>query len=389
MTKPKPSARERRAPKRPVSPEPVNEEQTVLSAGALSDQTTPATGIQDRDARESAASSSSRPPALADYRLVAAYELGVRLAQAMFVAGETRRLGWALPRRLLAQTVGQLSANWCSLLSCADLPEVTGQFVGERLSRCALLLECDPPDSNFGDYTAFDSCFDHLQTIQQQVLVTLAQNPVPSLPLRDWFALGHYLVRGAANVSRSFRLSANFSAEQIAELWTALAADGDVVEFLDQLQTRLADLMPPLSEEGSHEADMRRPQFSFMWVWPSIEKGLEQLRSRAASLQVQPIKPAASESDDPTESTSAGDSDSRKNRPAYGRDHEWLKWYEDSDAPTFHKPAKIRDKWNGLSNNERITICKECSAKIDDAEGGIDSVKKGIRKARAERQSGS
>ncbi len=73
-------------------------------------------------------------------------------------------------------------------------------------------------------------------------------------------------------------------------------------------------------------------------------------------------------------------------RPAYRRDHEWLKWVKDKGMT----PAKIRNFWNGMSDEERRQICPSCSDKIGgtDSKGkkaGLAVVKEGVKKAKKER----
>lgn len=46
----------------------------------------------------------------------------------------------------------------------------------------------------------------------------------------------------------------------------------------------------------------------------------------------------------------------KKRRPAYARDHLWLKWQE-AEGLT---PAKIRDRWNEMEDFSRETICPGC-----------------------------
>jgi hypothetical protein len=50
----------------------------------------------------------------------------------------------------------------------------------------------------------------------------------------------------------------------------------------------------------------------------------------------------------------------RKRRPAYERDHLWLQWHEDDRLG----PAKIRDRWNRLSDEKRQAICPTASERI-------------------------
>lgn len=68
-------------------------------------------------------------------------------------------------------------------------------------------------------------------------------------------------------------------------------------------------------------------------------------------------------------------------RPCYDRDHEWLRWNE-ADGLTC---AKIRDKWNGLTEQQRITICDSASSTIANGPPGYAVVKTAIRTARKER----
>jgi hypothetical protein len=56
-------------------------------------------------------------------------------------------------------------------------------------------------------------------------------------------------------------------------------------------------------------------------------------------------------------------------RPAFDRDHEFLRWYEASGTRTYHSQAGIRDRWNKLHPTKKVNI---------------DTVKTGIRKAQQE-----
>lgn len=55
---------------------------------------------------------------------------------------------------------------------------------------------------------------------------------------------------------------------------------------------------------------------------------------------------------------------SRGRRPAYKRDHQWLDWHEQDKLG----PAKIRDRWDGLSDKERLDICPTACERV----GGND-----------------
>ncbi len=67
----------------------------------------------------------------------------------------------------------------------------------------------------------------------------------------------------------------------------------------------------------------------------------------------------------------------RPRRPAYERDHCWLSWKLNQGMG----PARIRDRWNAMSEEDRCAICSEAPDKIGWSEDGREVVKKGLRKA--------
>lgn len=73
-----------------------------------------------------------------------------------------------------------------------------------------------------------------------------------------------------------------------------------------------------------------------------------------------------------------------KQRPCFTRDRTWLEWYDDQNGETYHSPANIRDKWNGMSQKERIRISINASNKIGEKRIGQEVVKKAIEKAQKE-----
>jgi hypothetical protein len=80
-----------------------------------------------------------------------------------------------------------------------------------------------------------------------------------------------------------------------------------------------------------------------------------------------PVPPVEGMSEVPPEG------DTRSRRPCYARDHLWLRWAEEEGM----KPAKIRDRWNEEHR-------KHGGAKIGPGRPGLDVVKQGLKKARAE-----
>jgi hypothetical protein len=74
----------------------------------------------------------------------------------------------------------------------------------------------------------------------------------------------------------------------------------------------------------------------------------------------------------------------RDRRPAYGRDHFFLSLKEESGLT----PARIRDLWDSMTDEDRRTICPECWGQIGDAckNAGRDVVKKALKRACEEAQ---
>lgn len=76
-----------------------------------------------------------------------------------------------------------------------------------------------------------------------------------------------------------------------------------------------------------------------------------------------------------------------KLRPAHKRDHLWLKWQDDEGMT----PATIRDRWNGMSDEDRRTVCPTKWQKIESEggrEGERDIIKQALKTARRERDTG-
>lgn len=74
----------------------------------------------------------------------------------------------------------------------------------------------------------------------------------------------------------------------------------------------------------------------------------------------------------------------RRRRPAYKRDHLWLKWQQE-DGLT---PAGIRDMWNAMTDDQRRAVCAGAWQRVESTggkEGERDIIKKGIQQATRER----
>lgn len=70
-------------------------------------------------------------------------------------------------------------------------------------------------------------------------------------------------------------------------------------------------------------------------------------------------------------------------RPAYRRDHLWLKWNKSGER---FGPAKIRDRWNEMTDAHRKAISPRLPNMVGRGPSGAATVKEGLRKACAEEQ---
>lgn len=73
-----------------------------------------------------------------------------------------------------------------------------------------------------------------------------------------------------------------------------------------------------------------------------------------------------------------------RSRPAYERDHLWLRW-KTEDRMT---PAPILDRWNSMSDHERIKVSPRKWQRVESdggRKGAVDVVKSGLKNARSER----
>jgi hypothetical protein len=71
-------------------------------------------------------------------------------------------------------------------------------------------------------------------------------------------------------------------------------------------------------------------------------------------------------------------------RPCYARDHLFLAWYNAKGEETYHRPARIRDKWNALSEAERRRLSPLASGSISHHKPGRVVVETALKKARKE-----
>jgi hypothetical protein len=165
---------------------------------------------------------------------------------------------------------------------------------------------------------------------------------------------------------------------------TALVAGGADIGYWSQLE-----VWPVVHDALIMFDEARRsapPDRQWEAVWARVGPELAQLDAKALDRMVGALLdtalcPASPPLTAPTEAPPAeaagagvptGDGPSR--RPCYGRDHTWLRWAEEENM----KPAGIRDRWNKEHSTETV----------GQGASGYDVVKKGLAKARADRDSG-
>jgi hypothetical protein len=121
-----------------------------------------------------------------------------------------------------------------------------------------------------------------------------------------------------------------------------------VSELCHRLNVQQDDVLPEVEGDGPYESTLPNlPDCSYAPAWIRIEAGIARLSALARD------KPAG-------------------RRPKSDRDQLWLKSFEDeTSGTTFNSLAGIRAKWNADHPQEQVTR---------------EVVKKGIKKAREERQ---
>jgi hypothetical protein len=75
-----------------------------------------------------------------------------------------------------------------------------------------------------------------------------------------------------------------------------------------------------------------------------------------------------------------------RKRRCYDRDYLWLKWYETEGQDTYHSPAKIRDRWNTMSESDRQSQSPRCSHTIGKDKSGRQVVERGLKQARQDQK---
>ena len=76
--------------------------------------------------------------------------------------------------------------------------------------------------------------------------------------------------------------------------------------------------------------------------------------------------------------------DTPKLRPAYRRDHLWLKWANELGSEVRNINATIRDRWNRIPDAHRKIIAPRCSYGIGNDRSGAETVRSRLTVARGE-----
>jgi hypothetical protein len=85
---------------------------------------------------------------------------------------------------------------------------------------------------------------------------------------------------------------------------------------------------------------------------------------------------------DSSKTSDATDDAGDERRPAYERDHLWLKWSQEGMTP-----AEIRDRWNQMGDEERSAVSTKKWRQIESeggSEGERDLIEKALKKAKRE-----
>ncbi len=149
-----------------------------------------------------------------------------------------------------------------------------------------------------------------------------------------------------------------------AELYPFIENYGELIQRIRREAVAVEKLLPEQSD------------------WPP--KRMTFAQKAEAFLALTPDSPRVQELVSPRKRKVNGAEVAVPKRPAYDRDHEWLRWHESKCKPTYRKPATIRDEWNLLSDECRKQICPTCWARIAKDKSGTAVVNQALSTARAE-----
>ena len=273
MKQPKPSAPKWRVSKQRVSPEPVNEEETVASAGMPSDRATSSTRVPDEETRESPRESSSETPTRADHSEAAAYEVGVRLQQAIILSNGVAENGSVnLFPDLMNALVRLRTAYDVAITELGPLQgdrDFGRDLLDGDMNQIRPLVRGDHDDVDHSGYR----CQRFLESFQRSLGARLLGTTVKGSKASPWFELGLEIVDGYW-----------YDPFDVPPTCPPRAGDRKLVfdhpetvdGLLQQLDLSLSDLLPrELSAVPSIWSDDLPRQ---LVGWERIEDGLQRLR---------------------------------------------------------------------------------------------------------------
>jgi hypothetical protein len=113
-----------------------------------------------------------------------------------------------------------------------------------------------------------------------------------------------------------------------------------------------------------------------LWISAGHTELLDDVRENAARIDDDTVELLAQVAGLPPDHTP-------KLRPAYRRDHLWVRWQEDGER---FGPTKIRNRWNALSKENRELVAPRCSHRVGKDSSGIETVKRSLKTAKKERK---
>lgn len=273
MKKPKPRPKRQQTHKTCISPEPVNDQEPVASVGVAIDQTTTAARIADEQAREATGASSSQPLTRADYSEVAAYEVGVRLQQAIILSKEVAENGSVnLLPDLMNALVRLRTAYDVAITELGPLQgdrDFGRDLLEGALNQIRPLVRGDQNDVEHSGYT----CQRFLESFQKSLSARLSGSTVKGSNASPWFELGLEIANGywydPCDVPPGGRQ------KEGDPRWVFDHPDR-VDGLLQQLSLSLSDVPPRELSAGPSIWSDDLPQQ--LVGWERIEDGLQRLR---------------------------------------------------------------------------------------------------------------
>jgi hypothetical protein len=270
------------------------------------------------------------------------YQLGVRIMQAI-ISHKRRVDGIAINHALI-----RLRSAYLGLTRSMDLGPTAAR--GHQLidSMTQTWEWASNPQHEITPYAPLD--IEGLQLFVRRFLQSMSDKGWCCL---SWFDLGLEIAQAYHYEPRRMILADGVQGRRVATKTTTperapWCVPDKVNELCKLLEVPLSAVLPEVESDAPYEKSLPNlPDFEYSPAWICVEAGLENLA------RLEKEKPA-------------------RRRPKWARDHQFLDWYDDTTSDTCRKPAKIAKKWNALHSDQVVT-------------GEV--VKKGIKKARKERES--